>query len=1125
MNFRGKSLGVCALALALMFSLAPTASAQLLQGTLDGNVVDSSQAAIPGATVTITNEQTGAVRSSSTGPAGGYSFPAIDSGLWTLEVTSDGFQTYRQTGIDVRPNAVARVNATLEIGQVTETIEVSAQAATLQTDRAEVRQEVNETTLKNVPVPLGRNYQMLFVTLPGFSPPQNAHSVPTNPSRAVRFSVNGTSRSNNNTRIDGASSTNIWVPHMTGYNPALESIEQVNVVTNSFDAEQGLAGGAAINLTIKSGTNDIHGSAFEYHANQKLMAYPWDNPRTDRKPKFIYNQFGGTIGGPIKKNKIFYFVSYEGTREASFATRSIDLPTQSMRFGDMSGSDLPVFDPLSAGPSSGDARNRTAFANNLIPASRIDPGVAAMVQDSAFPNPNRAGSGSLALTRNFFAGGAYSFFRDTVDSKVNFNLSDSTTAFVRFSFLDYRMSNGQTLGQFGGNRLHPTNSNPGTGFGNTYSGTLSMTHVFTPNFVVDGYYGYTLVDTNVEQQRLDENLGWDVLQIPGLQSSRKIDGGWPRLRIDGFEGLGMSNSFQPYYRSDPQNQFVVNANWTNGNHNIRFGTDIYFQDLDHNQPEFSGGTGAGSGEFRFRQQTTEQRDGPGRNDYNAWSSFMLGLPREAGKIWQFNENGYFTRTKFASAYIRDRWQITPKLTMSYGVRWEWFPFPQRKERGLERYDFATNQMMVCGIGSVPDDCGINIGENKFVPRVGFAYRVDDKTVIRAGYGITNDPFNWARPLRTNWPIMAKDGPVSPHSRYFATTLRDGLEVINEPDLGNGLIPVSGNTVIRTFDENNATRGYIQSWNLTAERRIGDWIATAGYVATRSVNQLAGLDQNWAPIGGETAGRVLNQQFGRAAGTSLFGSLGTAKYDSLQTKLQKRYSNGVQMNFAYTWAHARGYTDEDSGDSPPFFRIPWEYHRLYADLNQDIRQNFQWSGVYELPFGKGKKWLTDGPAAWILGGWQLNNLVSIYTGTPFTVTANDGDLNAPPSGQIADCIGEPRRLDVQSDRQLYFHDPDNLSGNSFAQPTGARFGTCGINQLRGPATLNMDAGIFRKFQITERFDAQFRAEIFNVTNTPHFERPGSTNVNSGSFMLLNRIRNTGREGIDQRFFRIGLRLGW
>ncbi|MDE0104810.1 MAG: TonB-dependent receptor [Bryobacterales bacterium] len=1107
--------------LAIGLLTGPVAQGQLIQGGIDGLVTDSTEAAIVGAEVTITNEATGQVRSTSTGVAGNYSFPTVNTGSYSVSVRSEGFQASTTTGVVVSQNNITRVNAQLEIGQVTEVVTVEASAATLQTDRAEVRQEVTEKTLRNVPVPLGRNYQMLFVTLPGFSPPQNAHSVPTNPSRAVRFSVNGTSRSNNNTRIDGASSTNIWVPHMTGYNPALESIETVNVVTNSFDAEQGLAGGAAINLQIKSGGNDVHGSAFEYHMNQHLKAYPYFSNRNSPKPKYINNQFGGTIGGPIKRNKWFYFVSYEGTREAQFAQRFIDMPTQAMRFGDLTGSPTPIYDPLSGDQDqngSAYARDRQPFPGNMIPMSRIDEGVANMIHDSAFPSPNQAGVGSLGLSQNYRADGSTTFFRDTVDAKTNFNLTDNTTGFIRFSFLDYRMSNGQTLGQFGGNRLHPTNSNPGTGFGNTYSGTISLTHVVSPNFLIDGYYGYTLVDTNVEQQRLDENLGWSVLGVPGLQSDRFIDGGWPRLRIDGFEGLGMSNSFMPYYRSDPQNQFVFNGNWTTGTHNIRFGTDVYLQDLDHNQPEFSGGTGAASGEFRFRQNTTELRGGPSGNDYNAHAAWLLGMPQLAGKIWQFNENGYFTRTRMYTFYIRDRWQVTPRLTLSYGVRYENFPFPTRATRGLERYDFDHDTLWACGVGSIPTNCGIDIGTNNFVPRVGLAYRVTDDTVVRVGYGVTVDPFNWARPLRTNYPIMAKDGPPLLHSFGFATTLRQGIDVITEPDLGDGVLRMPSNTVVRTMDTNNLTRGYIQSWNFTLERRFGDWIATAGYVATRSVNQLAGLEQNWGDIGEGNAGRQLVKKFGRAAGTTLFGSLGTAKYDSLQTKLQRRFRNGFQMNLAYTWAHGRGFTDEDSGDGPGFFRIPRLYHRTYGDLNQDIRHNFQMTAIYELPFGPGKSMLTNSPLGKILGGWQFNGLWSSYTGTPFSVLANSGDLNAAGSSQIADCLSEPNYV-KQGGNALWI-DP-----GAFAQPTGPRFGTCGPNNVRGPGLVNIDLGVFRKFQITEKMNLEFRAEGFNMSNTPHFERPNGRNVRSGNFMILNRIRNTGREGIDERFFRVGLRLGW
>ncbi len=471
-----------------------------------------------------------------------------------------------------------------------------------------------------------------------------------------------------------------------------------------------------------------------------------------------------------------------------------------------------------------------------------------------------------------------------------------------------------------------------------------------------------------------------------------------------------------------------------------------------------------------------------------------------------------------SFYVRDRWNVTPKLTLTYGLRYEVFPFPTRAVRGLERFDFDNNKIWACGVGNVPTDCGIDIGKHNVVPRLGVAYRVTDDTVVRVGYGITVDPFNWARPLRTNFPIMAKDGPLLPDSYGYATTLRQGLDVVTEPDLGEGVLDLPLNTVVRTMDTDNLVRGYIQSWNFTVEHRIGDWIATAGYVATRSVNQLASLEQNWGDIGLGGGGRRLFQRYGRTAGTTLFGSLGTAKYDSLQTKLQRRVADGLNVNMAYTWAHGRGYTNEDSGASVGFFRIPRFYHRAYADLNQDIRQNFQMTAIYDLPFGRGKRFLSDSSLGKVLGGWQINGLMSAYTGTPFVIQANSGDLNAAGSAQIADCVAEPVYL-KRGGNDLWI-DP-----SAFAQPTGARFGTCGPNNVRGPGLFNMDLSVFRKFQITEKMNLQVRMEGFNMTNTPHFERPNSRNVNSGAFMILNRIRNTGREGIDERFFRVGLRLGW
>ncbi len=325
-----RSVLVPAVLAACMAAASPSTHAQVLYGSITGNVVDSSGAALPGATVKIEQIETKLTRELVTDAGGAYNFTAVPSGTYTVSIMMTGFRGFKRD-VPVSMNSVARVDAKLEIGQLSENVMVSAESPVLQTDRAEVRSELSAKELQNLPVPIGRNYQQLFKTLPGFTPPADAHSIPSNPSRALVFNVNGASDSSNNTRIDGVSTTNVWLPHVAAYVPALESLETVNVVTNSFDAEQGLAGGSAINVQIKSGTNSLRGSAFEYHTNEALRTRNFFAPAGTPKGEWNYNQFGATLGGPIRRNKMFFFGSYESTRDKQNATRTISVPTEALR--------------------------------------------------------------------------------------------------------------------------------------------------------------------------------------------------------------------------------------------------------------------------------------------------------------------------------------------------------------------------------------------------------------------------------------------------------------------------------------------------------------------------------------------------------------------------------------------------------------------------------------------------------------------------------------------------------------------------------------------------------------------------------------------------------------------------
>src|SRR5437667_6648935 len=644
--------------LALAALAAPErGSAQVLYGSIVGNVKDSTGATVPDAVVSIVQVETKRARQATTNEAGGYTFATIPSGTYILKVSKEGFSPFTENQVPVTINSVTRVDVTLKIGSVSQAVEVTAETALLQTDRSEVRAELTGMELRELPVPV-RNYQSMFRMIPGFSVPTNEHSVPSNPSRALRYNVNGTSASSNNVRIDGASSYNIWLPHITAYVPPMEAIETVNVVTNSFDAEQGLAGGSAINVQIKSGTNNLHGSAFEYHTNEKLRTQNYFAPPGTQKGKWRYNQYGGTWGGPVVRNRLFYFVSYEGTRDRQFLSRTVSVPTESMRRGDLGASPTPIYDPLTGNAN---GSGRTPFANNIIPADRIDPVAARLIALIPLPNVRNA-DGSIPGTDNYFAQAPFVLNRWTVDSKMNWNATDKLNLFGRFSILDFFTENGTVFGQQLQGQAMGT-SNPGTGEGNTYNVSAGATYTLSSNLLMDAHVGFVRMKTGVAQSDINERKGLEWLGLPGTNGPHSYEGGTPFFDLDTYADLGTVDTFMPYYRKDDQYQTVLNVNWVKGRHDIRFGTDIYYQALNHTQPEISGGTSMGArGGFRFRSGPTQILGGPTGNQYNAFGAFLLGLPTLDGRLKLVEP--YATRMREYSLYVRDQWQPLSKLTIS-----------------------------------------------------------------------------------------------------------------------------------------------------------------------------------------------------------------------------------------------------------------------------------------------------------------------------------------------------------------------------------------------------------------------------------------------------------------------------
>ena len=1112
---------VTLVALLATLGAASAASAQVLYGSLVGHVHDSTGATLPGAAVVILHEETRLTRETVTDATGAYTFTAVPSGTYSVTVTVQGFRTFTRPGVPVTLNNVARIDVTLQLGELAETLTVTSEAPLLQTDRAEVRAELREQDLRELPVPLGRNYQRLFKVLPGITPPVEPHSIPSNPSRALEFNVNGASKSSNNTRIDGVSTTNVWLPHIAAYVPALESLETVNVVTNSFDAEQGLAGGSAINVQVKSGTNKLAGSAFEYHTNETMRAKNYFDPPESEKGKWRYNQFGGTVGGPIVRNKLFYFTSYEGTRDTRNASVTVSVPTDALRRGNLSAAPNPIYDPQTG---NADGTGRTPFPGNIIPGNRIDPIAQRIIALLPLPNVRNA-DGSIPETRNYFVQAPLEFNRWTLDTKVNWNATAKLNLFARYSHLDFWTYNETVFGKQLQGRPISLPGNPGTGAGNTYNFSAGATYTLSNTVVADAHFGYVRMYTGVEHSDITEqNKGMEFLGIPGTNGPRRFEGGMPLFDFDVYEDVGISERYMPYYRDDDQYQTVVNLNWLKGSHNLRFGTDIYFQALNHTQPELSGTYYTARGGFQFRSNPTLLRGGAPGNNFNSWAAFLLGLPNEYGRLLEVDAP-YTTRMRSYSIYARDQWQIGSKVTLSYGARWEYFPVPTRADRGLERYNPATNMMEIGGVGSVPKDLGIKIEKGLLAPRFGMTYRATESLVFRAGFGITNDPYSLARPMRTNHPVLINLVVPSPHSWAAAGRLADGIPAIAEPNLGNGIIPIEGNITAFTLpDEFN--RGTIRSWNVAVQKQLRwGFVGEASYVGTRQIDQLGFRELNWSPIGGQSAGRQLFRQFGRTAQTRVVAPIGDSQYDGLQARLDRRFADGFQVGVSYTLSKSTGIEGAPNSDGTAAIQIPEFYHLNEALSPFDRTHNLQITNITELPFGRERRWLNNGGVlAAIAGGWQVNNIVSFYSGTPFNITSADTSLNAPGSGQRADQVKSNVQILGGIGRGNAYFDPF-----AFAPVTEARFGTAPYRVLRGPGVANWDLGVFREFALPRSINVQLRVEAFNVLNKQHFNNPGGTVSNlrlnpDGTIRDLNGYAEI-LEATNERQVRIGVRLGW
>ena len=735
---------VAVILLAALLLTSPWASAQVLYGGVTGQVTDQQGGALPGVTVTATNTGTTTKYEEVTDAQGLFTFRNLPPGTYDVAGSLTGFKELRQTNLKVSAGNPIRIDLKLEIGAMSETVNVVSDTTILQTVKAELSTELSSKDVTSLPLNGYRNYQTLLNLVPGATPTQFQNAEIDSPARSLRTWVNGTQPNANTTRVDGAVSVNVWLPHHAMYVQSAESIDTVNVATNSFDADTGMAAGASQTVITKSGTNQLRGSAFLYWNGDSLNTNTYFNDYFDLpKPKVDTKTYGGTVGGPILKNRLFYFGSWERYDTKRPTTYTYNVPTAKMRAGDFSevAAAYPTFklyNPYS--DRTGAAREQ--WADNKIPAQYLSP-IAQAYMNQVYPAVNSTKDlNANLLLDDYTQLRDETQKRDNLDLKINYQLRPGAMVWGKVGYMKNKGS---------GNNFVIGFDNPSVGDTKVVLTTFGTTWTLGPSTVLDANFGMSRQDQTVLPADFGTNYGLQ-LGIPGTNNASDIrESGMPAMANGYGQNLAAtgqwSPNWMPLWRKEISYSGTIGMTKVFTNHEVRAGMDFVRLELNHRQAEW--GDYGLKGGFSFSNNTTGAvgYTSPG---YNNFASFLLGLPNYYAEDTQTEE--MTGRENQFAYYLRDRWTVSPKLTVSGGLRFENYPLMSRVGRGLEILDYNTYKVTLGGIGGQPKDVGIDIKTWYIAPRIGASYRLDDKTVVRAGYGMTINPLPWSRPMRGSYPV-------------------------------------------------------------------------------------------------------------------------------------------------------------------------------------------------------------------------------------------------------------------------------------------------------------------------------------------------------------------------------------
>jgi TonB dependent receptor/Carboxypeptidase regulatory-like domain len=1070
--------------------------------------------------ITITNTGTGLKLEATSDESGGYIFRNLLPGSYDMTLSYSGFKEVRQSDVIVSAGNPKRVDVTLQIGGALDSITVTADAATLRTEKSDLSTEINSKQVTSLPLNQYRNYQTLLNLVPGATPVMFQNAEIDTPGRSLRTWVNGTQPNSNTTRVDGAVSVNIFLPHHAGYIQPVETIETVNIATNNFDADIGMAAGAAQTVVTKSGTNEFHGSAFEFMNYDELNTNSFfNNAFALEKSPLSRHTYGGTLGGPIKKDNLFFFGSYEKYRDRRGGNYAYAVPTDKMRNGDFRevAAAYPEFLPdgsfntsrfLLYDPSTGNGvpANRTRFDNFTIPAERISPIAQAIMNYYPRVNSDKDLNSNYILD-DYVQQREVQVDRANYDSKFTWQRSKEHSIWGKFSMLRANVVDVFILGFDEGSVGKTSVYVVGAG----HSWTLS------PTLLLDGNFGYYRMDQAVTGADYGKNLGLE-LGIPGVNDPNDITASGLPTFDNGYT-IGTTPPWEPLFRNDLNYSFSSALTKVFPKHELRVGVDIVKLVLVHPR-EIAFGSYGLKGGFSFGgnitgRPLTQEEIARGERQYVAksWNSFAAFLLGQASYVAKDVQTEDMTGREWQSAfYLRDRWRVSQNLTLNLGLRLEYYPLMSRANSGIERLDYNTYTVLLGGRGDVPKDVGLALQTWYAAPRVGVAYRVGDKSVVRAGYGQTINPLPWSRPLRGSFPYEINFNRSA--EQYLSiTTLAEGIPPVEIPDLSSGMVKLPAGVFMRSPNLGSEAfpgsgsgldRATIRQWNIAFEHRLpGDLIAEVAYVGTRTDGGYADLNINY----GEPGGGIASLKYFAVAGTTGINDWAArtrSRYHSLQVALNRPFKQGLMLKGAYTLSRAMNMADED-GWVGLTWNHPLMYEENFALAGFDLTHIFQMGFVYELPFLK-KASTTSGK---LLGGWQINGIFATHSGWPYSIGGVNNPLNCPGCGPVRiNVSGDPKPVGkVGSSTETYY------DASLFSQPTGIGkegFGNSGRNRFRFPSEWNLDFSLFKQFSVGERVKPEFRIEAANVFNNTNWGAP-NTDFTSNNFLLFSpsNVRSSGR----------------